>query len=318
LTINIKHKYDMQALLKHAEVDDAIEASEQRTAALQAQGSPTTRGAGLTDGTNASLHDTMLDVLSDPEDSQDEGNRARLLRAVKRTEATVGRKEWHFFDRQDLSSNGVIEVRPAFPRTAATGVWAFLAQERHRAEVFEDGLPYQIQCRMQDLPDEIFQWVLNEAAHEKSQKLRDEYIRLLGVCSDQIGRLMDEDAVVKLFRDLGASEGALGRRSPPSGSPEESAPYPVQERARLETVLRILTVTSHALRIQPLTRTMSILLRLGIDNILREDQAIATEYQDALLQVVLAVPGRSWNNFVRTLPLIASRFADFLTMLTSS
>jgi hypothetical protein len=304
LTINTKHKFDMQALLKHAEVDNAIEASEQRTAALRAQRSPTARGAGLADRADASLHDTMLDVLSDPEGSQDEGNRARLLRAVKRTEANVGRKEWHFFDRQDLSNSAVIEVRPAFPKAAATGAWAFLAQERHRAEVFEDGLPYQVQCRMLDLPDEIFQWVLNEAPHEKTKKLRDEYIRLLGVCPDQIGRLVDENAVVKLFRDLGASERALGARPQPGGSPEKGVPYPEREKIRLETVLRILTETSHTLRIQPLTRTMSILLRLGIDNMLREDQVIATQYQDALLQVALAVPGRSWNNFVRTLPIM--------------
>jgi hypothetical protein len=151
---------------------------------------------------------------------------------------------------------------------------------------------------MRSLPDEIFQWVLNEVAHEKHKKLRDEYLRLLGACPDQIGRLMDEDLVLGLFRDLGASERALGTASQP-GSSEKGAPYPEHNRGRLQAVLRILAETAHALRNKVLTRVMSILLRLGIDNIVREDYAVSTDFQDALLRVVLAVPWRSWNNFVR-------------------
>ncbi|KAK4102108.1 hypothetical protein N658DRAFT_566241 [Parathielavia hyrcaniae] len=296
LTINTKHKYDMKALLLHAAADNAIEASEQRTAALLARGSPTARGGGAANGAQTSLHDTMLGILSDAEGSQDEGNREKLLRAVKRTEATVGRREWYFFDRQDGSSGDIeTQLQPAFPKTKATGAWAFLADERHRAEAFEDGLPYHVQYGMQNLPDEIFQWILSETPREKSKKLRDEYLRLLNVCPDQIGRLMDQDLVVKLFRDLGASEQAVAAGSHPSS--EKGAPYPEQGRTRLQSVLRLLTETARALEIGPLTRAMAILLRLGIDNIVREDQAVAVGFQDALLKVALAVPWRSWNNF---------------------
>ncbi|AEO65122.1 31048e26-58af-45a7-a8bf-740dcd2c82b3 [Thermothielavioides terrestris] len=297
LTINTRHKFDLQALLKHAEADNAIAEREQRTAALLAQGSPTALGARIADGAPASLHDTMLDVLSDPEDSQDEGHRRRLLRAVKRTEAAVHRKEWYFFDRQGQTNSTAIEVRPAFPRAKATGVWALLASERHRSEVFEDGLPFHVQTKMQSLPDAIFQWVLSEATRERSTKLRDEYVRLLGVCPDQIGRLIDENRIVELFQDLGASARALAPASQPSGASEEGAPYPELDRIRLQAVLRVLAETAHALRFQALTRTMAILLRLGIDNIVREDYAVMTDYQDALLQTALAVPPRSWNNF---------------------
>lgn len=300
LTINTRHKFDIKALLKHAEADNAIEESEQRTAALLAQGSSTARSGGMANDEHTSLHDTMLDMLSDPEGSQDEGHREKLLRAVKRTEATVGRREWNFFDRQAELNKTAIEVRPAFPKAEATGVWAFLAPEKHRAEVFEDGLPYNVQCRMENLPDEIFQWVLNEAPREQSRKLRDEYIRLLGVCSDQIGRLLDDKAVLELFRDLGASERALGPSSQPGRSLEQGAPYPEHAKIRLQNVLRILAVAAHAMRIQALTQTMSILVRLGIDNIVREDQAVATDYQDALLRMVQPVPARSWDNFVRS------------------
>ncbi|KAL2161274.1 hypothetical protein VTH06DRAFT_8494 [Thermothelomyces fergusii] len=299
-TAKASHKFDMEALVKHAAADSALEESERRTAALLAQDSPTARCAEPGKGPRTSLHDAILDVLSEPEGSQDEGNRGRLLRAVKRTEASAGPKEWHFFDRRGPTnhSSTEMEARQTFPKAKATGVWAFLGQEERRAEVFEDGLPYNVQCRMQNLPDEIFQWVLDEALHERSRKLRDEYVRLLGVCPDQIRRLLTDQAVSELFQGLGASERALSTGvAPPGGRAEEGAPYPEHDRVRLETVLRILATSAHVLGIGALTRTAAILLRLGIDNLVREDQAVAVEYQDALHRVVTAVPWRSWDNF---------------------
>lgn len=306
LTINTRHKFDIKALLKHAEADTAIEESEQRTAALLAQGSPTARARGVSNGAPSTLHETMLGVLSDAEGSQDEGNRGRLLQAVRRTEATAQRKDWYFFDRQGPVDDTAIQVRQDFPTAEATGVWAFLASERHRAEVFEDGLPYHVQCKMHNLPDEIFLWILNETSGVKSSKLRDEYLRLIGACPGQIGRLMDQDLIVKLFRGLGASERALAAVSQPDGTSGHGAPYPDHEKTRLRTVLQILAVTAHALKTQPLTRTMAILLRLGVDNVTRKDHTVATDYQDALQQIVLAVPWREWNNFVRNSPVLTS------------
>ncbi len=299
LTINARHKFDLRTLLKHAEADKAIKESE---AALLAQGSQTARAGGTSDRAHASLHDTMLSVLSDPEDSQDEGRHGRLLRAVKRTEAAQARKEWYFFDRLGQPPSTAKPPRPAFPTSEATGAWAFLAPKTHRSEVFEDGLPHTVQSRTQNLPDGIFQWVLSEVRHEQSRKLREEYIRLLGVCPLQIGRLVDEQVVDGLFRDLGATDRALAAGPQPSGSSATGAPCPEHDRPRLQTVLRILAGTAHALKLQTLTRTLGILLRLSVDNIVREDQAVATDYQDALLEVVRAVPPRFWDNFVRSPP----------------
>jgi hypothetical protein len=314
LTINTKHKFDIKALLKHAEVDSAIEENEQRTAALLDPASPTAHRDAASTAEPTSLHDAMLEVLSDLEDSQNEGNRGRLLQAVKRTEVTARRKEWYFFDPQGQVNSSAIEVRQGFPKAAATGAWAFLGPEKSRAEFFEDGLAYHVQCKTYDLPDEIFLWVLNETPHAKPRKLQDEYLRLLGVCPDQAGRLMDEGVIVQLFRDLGASERALAARSQPSGSSGQGAPYPEHEWIRLQAVLRILTETAHGLKVQPLTRAMAILLRLGMDNIVRENQSIATTYQDALCQIALAVPWKAWNSFVRIFTVPAcSLFPLFLT-----
>ncbi|KAK3903447.1 hypothetical protein C8A05DRAFT_43318 [Staphylotrichum tortipilum] len=297
LTINTRHKFDIKALLKHAAADNAVEESELRTAALLAQSPQAPRAGGDAGGAHSSLHDNVLDILSDPEDSQEEAHRDRLLRAVKRTEATAGRRDWYFFDRPSQPNGREIAVRAAFPASKATGAWAFLAPEKTRAGFFEDGLPYNVQCRLQNLPDEIFEWVLDEAPNEKSKKLRDEYLRLLGACSDQARRLLDEDALLELFQNLGATDRALAVSPRPNGGLTRGVPFPEHDRMRLRTVFRLLGGTAHALKIHTLTRTLCILLRLGIDNIVREDQEVAVDYQDALLQVVLAVPRRSWDSF---------------------
>lgn len=314
LTINTRHKFDIKALLKHAAADNAVEEGELRTASLMAPKSPTVRRAGEPSGAQTAFHDAMLGVLSDPEDSQGEGARRRLLQAVKRTEATIGGKEWYFFDRQAPGHSKAVKTRPLFPRAKATGVWSFLEPDQQRTERFEDGLAYNVQCRVGTLPDEIFKWVLSEAPVEKSKTLRDEYVRLLGVSPDQAGRVLDEDAILELFQDLGASERALGSDPQLDSYPADGAPYPEQDRGCLQTVLRMLSRTAYGMNIQALTRTMSILLRLGIDSVVREDQIVATEHQDALLQVAAVVPWRSWNDFV-SLPLQIRRHAETRRLL---
>ncbi|KAJ4298565.1 hypothetical protein N0V88_003595 [Collariella sp. IMI 366227] len=298
LTVNFRHKFDIKALLKHAEQEKALEEKERCTAALLAEGSPSVQRTRPIDGASPSLHDTMLGLLSDPDGSQDEASRSRLLRAVQRTEATVQRKEWHFFDQQRQPDSTAIEVRTAFPKTAATGPWAFLAPEDYRSEAFEDGLPFHVQTKLGSLPDDLFRWVLNEATHETSQKLGDEYVRLLSACPDQTRRVMDDKMILELFRTLGASERALGEIAQPKGTPAEGgAPYPEHGWHRLRTVLRIISGTAHGMKVESLTKSMSILLRLGIDNIVREDLEVVADYQDALLQLVRAVPWKSWNTF---------------------
>ncbi|KAL2269517.1 hypothetical protein VTJ83DRAFT_1701 [Remersonia thermophila] len=297
LTINTRHKFDIAALLKHAEADNANEQSHKRTAELLAQGSPTaasTRPGATEAPADGRPHDNMLAMLPGSGD----GHGDKLLRAVKRAEANVEKKVWYFFDRQPDANEAAVHVHKAFPKSTATGVWSMLASDKTRSEVFEDGLPYNVECRMRNLPDEIFEWVLHEAPWEKSRRLRDEYVRLLGACSHQISRVLDEQAVLAMFQALGASERALGSAAGPRGAePEQGGPYPEQARVPLETVLLILGATAHGANLQALTQATSILLRLGIDHIVREDQAIATAYQDALLRLVSAVSFRAWNSF---------------------
>ncbi|KAK3694000.1 hypothetical protein B0T22DRAFT_57936 [Podospora appendiculata] len=294
-----KHKFDMKALLKHAEAENAIEESEQRVASVMSRPSEPVAAPKKAPG---SLHDNMLNVLSDDDGSQNEGRREKVLRAVKRTGEDAERKEYPFFDKDHSRSadDFSIGARPLFPRATATGVWKFLAPAKSRVEFFEDGLPYNIQAKMQSLPDEIFLWVLHETPFEKSRKLREEYLRLLGVCPDHASEYISEETIVQLFRNLGASGRALDfalQASKTSSEYERWEPYKQRDWTPLRSVLRILAETAHGLELQSLIRSVAILLRLGMDNLMREDHLIQTDHQDAMLRLVQAVPKVSWDHF---------------------
>ncbi|KAK0729768.1 hypothetical protein B0H67DRAFT_596091 [Lasiosphaeris hirsuta] len=313
LTIMPKHKFDIKALMKHAEADSAVEASEQRMESILARetaqadsGDVASTVAGYGGGASKAdinLYDTMLDVFSDAEDSEEESTRNKLLRAVKRTQAGSQRKQWRFFHLQDRSQadrGGLssIEARTPFPRSAAKGTWEFLAP-KGRSEFFEDGLPFNIQTRMQNLPDEIFLWVLREVPFEKSRKLREEYIRLLNVCPEQAGRLVDEDLVEQLFRDVGASEMAFRSPPQPTGDKkfEEREIYLKRDWTPLRSVLQVLVQTSPGLGVESLTRSVTLLLRLGMDELIHEDQAVTGDFDEALQWLVHFVPKSAWDSF---------------------
>jgi len=303
LTFLPKHKFDLAALTKHARADSAIEASKQQIKELEALSAESATNSATDGGDGkqtASLHERMLDVLPDAEDSQEEGNRNRLLQAVKRTETKEHRKRWRFFDpkeAEDLDSGPTIKARYMFPRLPAGGAWGFLSDDKHRFEHFEDGLVYAIQMRMQNLPDEIVAWVLRELPSEESRKLREEYLRLLRICSSQVRRLVDEDIVECLFRNIGTPERVFKSAVSPTGIEHYDSTLQ-RDYTPLQTVLRVLVEVSHGLSTPSVTRGVVILLRLGMDTVVHEDPALARDYQDALDYLVEVIPEKSWDKFV--------------------
>ncbi|KAK4170375.1 hypothetical protein QBC43DRAFT_306019 [Cladorrhinum sp. PSN259] len=302
LTVNAKRpKFNIDTLLKHAEAHEKINESSRLIDEMM-KSSSSRDPSPTCEKKSKSLHESMLEIMSDPEDkdNHDEAGakKEKLLRAVKRIEADVGRRQWYFFRDQSEPNSASIEVRQSFPKAHATGAWKFLAADEGRSQLFEVGFPYHVQRRRKDLPDEIFLWVLNESAQEKSWKLREGYLKLLGACLDQSGRVMDEETITQLFRNLGASEEALAPVPRPKREYREKRPgYLERDWTPLVTVLRILTCTAAGLSIESLTKGISLVIRLGIDDVVREDPAVSRSYQNLLQSIVQAVPDRSWDDF---------------------
>ncbi|KAK0749488.1 hypothetical protein B0T18DRAFT_406830 [Schizothecium vesticola] len=344
LTIRTKgrHKFDMKALMEHAAADSAFAESELRIQSLLAQPESESDDVaadkalpGSARKNQSSMHETMMDVFDDPSNSEAEAKREKLVQAVKRTEVTVQKPRWCFFDHQDNKQprgGSSIEARMHFPRATAVGIWAFLTQAETRSQLFEDGIVFNIQekihiqekqrkekLQLQEkerkgkipvekkaqeeklpaLPDDIFLWVLREIYMEKSRKLRDEYIRLLGVCEDQVSRLVDPNIVDQLFRYAGASERVLESPSTPTYrvSEDRERAYIERDKTPLRSTLRVLTESCIGLSQPCRTRCVAILLRLGMDNLIREDQDFANIFQEAFFWLVWAVPDEAYDTF---------------------
>ena len=72
-------------------------------------------------------------------------------------------------------------------------------------------------------------------------------------------------------------------------------------------VLEILERTSHALRLDPLIYAFAVLLRLGMDIVVREDPIVQREYQDTLWWLVQEIDEDDWNQFVRRAHILLDR-----------
>ncbi|KAK3948565.1 hypothetical protein QBC32DRAFT_351317 [Pseudoneurospora amorphoporcata] len=310
INFNKKHKFDMKAILKHTEAEKKIAESEKRVEKLMAEDEEEKTAEPLAvkkEGTTT-LHDDICNMMSEAEDSQEETKKEKLLRAVKRIEATSQRTRWYFFDDDhghkavdDLS----ISFRNKFPQQAATGAWKILAPQKGRMDLIERGVAYHLQCKLQNIPDEIFIWIVDELPFVKTRRLRESNLRLLGICPEQAGRLLTPDRITQLFRTIGTPKRCL--ETPSSSSSEDNSeqkkpdpgrPYNIdRDWTPLRTVLRILSETSGGLSINSLTRSTTLLLRLGMDALIRRNPDLHSTFRQTLIHLVEAVPSSSFDAF---------------------
>ena len=316
INFNKKHKFDMKAILKHTETEKRIAESEKRVEKLMAEEKEEEEEeeeeeekrakplAVKKEGTTTTLHDNMLNAMSEAEDSQGEAKKEKLLRAVKRTEATSQRTQCYFFDDDDHGHKAVnglsIGFRNKFPQHAATGVWKVLAPQKGRMDLIERGVAYDLQYKLRNIPDEIFVWIVDELPFVKTRRLRESNLRLLGICPEQAGRLLTPDRIIQLFRTIGTPTRCLETPSEDSDKkPDPGCPYNIDSRdwTPLRTVLRILSETANGLSIDSLIRSTTILLRLGMDANIRRNPDLHSTFRTTLIHLVEAVPSSSFDAF---------------------
>jgi len=298
LAIMPKHKFDMQSLLSHAKRDNATEASAQRLTDL-ANGDAA-NADGEVDNEDVAAAALREHVTDDDDSGGDDvaHYKFKLARALERSETGRARKRWHFF-QQGVVEESVLARRPhPFPKEAAKGTWSFLRDARERQANFLSRLPYTVQYRKGDLPDEIYTWILDEICFEKSDMLRREYVDLLSVCPDQTQRLLSPHEVIKLFSNLGPSKEFGDFSTSLTCTTEPSSSRPTHLLPNLKAVLTLLAKISSGLEVESMTTAVKALLRLGIDQVVIENIELLSEYQAALRALADAVPPGAWDNFV--------------------
>ena len=294
LTIMPKHKYDMKALISHARKDDAAEASAQRLTALRDRDREEEESKDIA----AALRDHILES-HDGNDEEGARSKMKLVRALERAEVANAEKRFYFFDLKESDSSAV--SRTPFPKTAAKGVWSFLRDPKERQSNFIVGQPHVIQSRKQNLPDEIFLWILDELASERSNQLQDAYVNLLGQCPQQVHRLLGQERLISLFSNLGATQDIKDLSSPINFIEEASQPYAGRDWSCLRATLAFITRAAADLDANSLTVAMKILLRLAMDTSLMDGNYIRTAYQLAVQALIPNVAGSAWDKFVSML-----------------
>lgn len=289
----------MQALLRQDEKNDAMEKSAREFSAyMEKVDAKMEDKDDETDEDAAAALKDHIKASTKGADEDEAANKARILKALDRTQVKSTRKRYYFFNQEEAPTSAL--GRRPFPKEAAKGPWKILEDAKHRQIHFQSGMPYGIQEHMGGLPDEIFLWILEEVSFETNYDLRTEYVKLLSICHMQISRLVTPDRLRQLFANLGATkdidnlEAAVGFRD------EDSNPYTDRDWSRVRSILNLVASTSSYLNPNVLGTGMQILLRFGMDGIALENFGLTQDWRQAAESVARAVPNPAWSTFVST------------------
>ncbi|KAI0097972.1 hypothetical protein GGR51DRAFT_451463 [Nemania sp. FL0031] len=288
-----RHKFDLKALINHSKEIDRTEESFRRADAAIAQ---TEHNSDLSDDSDAENElkrpeDATRHLFAAEEDSDGKGDKIR--RAFKRSkdDEASSRKHCYFFDQEDGPSS---PGKNTFPRKKATGRWKFLSQADARRRAFTMGLPYAFAVQGETLPDELFQWVLDEICVEQNGELRRQYINLAEVCEDHTKRLVDNVRLYALLERIGGPKYARDH-SKFQGTTEVRHEYLERNWSPLITFLQLLERIATSLQPTAAICAVQLLLRMSMDPVVG---AVVREYHMRTMTTLVSSLARSksrWN-----------------------
>ncbi|KAF7553031.1 hypothetical protein G7046_g7218 [Stylonectria norvegica] len=281
-----KHKFDLKALAKDARLDDATHASSMRVKAVDEVDEEED------DVSTADASRTTFEGIVNEKSGHDA---QKVLRAVQRTNAQNSQPRYCFFRQEGYAPSA---TKPA-PKSLSKGPWKILTQgdaytrEQHLAS----GLPLTILQMQGSLPDELFNWILDDLCIQSSSLMRTEYRNLLMNSTEQIERMMTPKRLQELFLRLGASD-EIGRRdSELSISRSGQEPYENRDWSCLGSFLILVRDLTPCMSLPSVTYAAQMLLRMSLDKVLIYHIDLLTEYQNAIDILIDAIPGPSWDSF---------------------
>ncbi|KAM0446389.1 hypothetical protein ACHAQK_001311 [Fusarium lateritium] len=287
LAIISKHKFDLKALAKDARQDDATNASSMRAKAfseLDDQGDE-----------RMSIDEASRDAMEDIVKNSTGQDAQKVLRAVQRSEPGQSQLRYCFF-REDYT--------PPSPKTApkkfSKGPWRLLTQGDHqtREQHLASGVPLTLLQLQGGLPDELFEWILDELCVQMSTLTRQEYCNLLSSCPDSIERIITPKRLEALLYRFGAAPELAQRDSELNLMKPNTEPYGARDWSPLGSFLSLLAAMSPYMSQESIFYASRTLLLMSMDKFLIYDINLLITYEIAIEALLEAIPQSSWDTFV--------------------
>ncbi|KAF3001642.1 hypothetical protein E8E14_002139 [Neopestalotiopsis sp. 37M] len=275
-----KHKFDLKTLLNHAKQDNAFDESVRRVKAAMAEA------------------EEELEPVANPEKMAggaitadgDETKVEKLAMAIDRTTGDESRPRAYFFDLEEPMRDH--KRRPFPKKTVKAKPWSILEEDSSRNQMFIHGLPATLAKKGKELPDELYLWILDQVCVENDVQLRNQYIELAALCTDDTHRLVTAEELYRMLGRLGGPKYSGEDEKFPL-SPGLQNPYPGRDWAHLRYFLELLTRMAPNLGTETNLDAIKMLLRLGLDPIVVTVAGLQVAHSTALLELISALPAAS-------------------------
>jgi hypothetical protein len=217
----------------------------------------------------------------------------KVVRAVERTDATVKRKGWRFFDQDE----GPPPKKRALPKNAVGSNCSLGSGAVTKATDLDFDLLH-LALELGNLPPELLIWMLDEICLERSDRLRNDYTQLI-MKVPSLDDLVTPTSVKRLFYLLGASKDLENLETQLQTVHYFGEQYPKRDWRRVRSLLALLTGIAHRLHPSTIAYCVTMLLRLGVDREAVHEALL--EYQHAIGELIAAVPADVWDEFVSLL-----------------
>ncbi|CAM1501749.1 Fc.00g037330.m01.CDS01 [Cosmosporella sp. VM-42] len=280
-----KHKFDLKALAKDARKDDATNESSMRVKAAVDQADDEDE-----DSSGEASRSAFEDIVKEKGGQ----NAEKVLRAVQRTDGAHSTYQYCFFDLDYTTPPSTTS-----PKSAKKGHWRLLTQGNihTREQHLASGLPMVLLSKHGGLPDELFDWILDELCIQKSALIREEYCNLIFGSAEQVERMMTPQRLEELFLRLGASDELAQKDSELAMSKSNEQPYGNRDWGNMGSFLDLLGSVAHCLSLSSVAYAAQTLIRMSVDKMLIYNVDLLVDYQKATDALIEAIPRPSWDNF---------------------
>ncbi|KAI0602707.1 hypothetical protein F4775DRAFT_151078 [Biscogniauxia sp. FL1348] len=293
-----RHKFDLKSLINHTRQDERTDESARRADDLlkEEEDGEDDRDVSHSDDDQQQLQEAAARKLLLGNEEEAKGD--KIARAMKRTTVDGNRKWCYFFN---IEQPLLKPPRSQFPQRKLKGFGGKpVSDPAQRDQAFIHGLPYMLVTKGRALPDELFQWILDEVCVEKNAQLRLSYSNLVKLCSEQTHRLVNDMQLYSMLERIGGPRYAR-EHSKFESSPELEDPYRDRDWTGLVTFLELLERIAPNLKPANAISAIQLLIRMSLDPIVAT--TVGGAHFAAMEALVSALPksGRQWDTACETI-----------------